>query len=70
MLYRSIHQEILSLPIDYHLYPAHDYKGHMVTTVEEELKYNPRLNKPEGEFVEIMKNLNLKKPAQIGKKYF
>ena len=27
VLYDSVHQQILSLPMDYLLYPAHDYKG-------------------------------------------
>ncbi|KAG0556268.1 hypothetical protein KC19_11G039800 [Ceratodon purpureus] len=46
-LYRSVHSQIFSLPKDTLLYPAHDYKGHTVTTVEEELRYNPRLTKDE-----------------------
>uniref|UniRef100_A0A915KKV6 Persulfide dioxygenase ETHE1, mitochondrial n=1 Tax=Romanomermis culicivorax TaxID=13658 RepID=A0A915KKV6_ROMCU len=65
LLYESVHKQILSLPKDYLLYPAHNYHGVMVTSVEEELKYNLRLTKSKEEFVEIMKNLNLAKPAQI-----
>lgn len=38
----------------------------MVTSVEEETKYNPRLTKTKEEFVQIMKNLNLAYPKQIG----
>jgi sulfur dioxygenase len=34
--------------------------------VSEEKKFNPRLSKIKEEFVEIMKNLNLAYPAQIG----
>ena len=37
-----------------------------MTTVEEELKYNPRLSKPKSDFVKIMKELNLPYPKQIG----
>lgn len=44
----------------------YDTKGFMDTTVEEEKKLNPRLSKSKTEFVEIMKNLNLSYPAQIG----
>ena len=56
---------ILSLPDDTALYPAHDYKGCTSTTVGEEKKYNPRLSKPKEEFVNIMKNLNLAYPKKI-----
>ncbi len=41
-LYDSVHREILSLPPDTLLFPAHDYTGRSVTTVAEELKFNPR----------------------------
>jgi sulfur dioxygenase len=64
-LYKSVHSQILSLPKDTLLYPAHDYKGQTVTTVEEELLYNPRLSKDEGEFKHIMDNLNLAYPKMI-----
>lgn len=66
-LYDSVHSQILSLPGDYNLYPAHDYKGMTVTTVAEELKHNPRLTKSKAEFVEIMKNLHLSYPKMIDK---
>ncbi|KAK8783678.1 hypothetical protein V5799_009957 [Amblyomma americanum] len=66
-LYDSVHSQILSLPDDYNLYPAHDYKGQTATTVGEELKYNPRLTKSKAEFVDIMNNLNLSYPKMIDK---
>ncbi|KAL1418697.1 hypothetical protein MTO96_025731 [Rhipicephalus appendiculatus] len=47
-LYDSVHSQIFSLPIEYSLYPAHDYKGMTVTTVAEELKYNSSADKDEG----------------------
>ncbi|XP_075748364.1 uncharacterized protein LOC119171673 isoform X2 [Rhipicephalus microplus] len=64
-LYDSVHSQILSLPYDYNLYPAHDYKGQTTTTVGEELKHNPRLTKSKEEFVDIMNNLNLSYPKMI-----
>ncbi|XP_071969918.1 persulfide dioxygenase ETHE1, mitochondrial-like [Engystomops pustulosus] len=64
-LYRSVHSKIFTLPDSCHLYPAHDYTGQAVTTVEEEKRLNPRLTKSEAEFVQIMNNLNLPKPKQI-----
>lgn len=33
-LYKSCHEQILSLGDDYLLYPAHDYKGPWLLTVE------------------------------------
>uniref|UniRef100_A0A914V4W4 Persulfide dioxygenase ETHE1, mitochondrial n=1 Tax=Plectus sambesii TaxID=2011161 RepID=A0A914V4W4_9BILA len=64
-LYRSVHQQIFSLPDDYSLYPAHDYKGLTCTSVEEERNFNPRLTKTEDEFIDLMNNLNLPYPKRI-----
>ena len=48
------------------MYPAHDYKGEKVSTIGKEKKQNPRLQVSSvDEYIEIMNNLNLKKPAQI-----
>ena len=41
-LYKSVWGKILSLPDNYVLYPAHDYKGQTASTVAEEKKFNPR----------------------------
>jgi len=64
-LYQSVHSQILSLPDETILYPAHDYKGRLLTYVGEEKRLNQRLTKPEPEFIEIMKNLNLPLPKKI-----
>ncbi|XP_071525504.1 uncharacterized protein [Panulirus ornatus] len=64
-LYESVHSQILSLPDDFLLYPAHDYKGQTVTTVAEEKQYNTRLTKPKETFVDIMNNLGLDFPRKI-----
>lgn len=64
-LYKSIHEKIFTLPDSCLVYPAHDYLGQTSSTVGEERKYNPRLNKSLEEFVEIMNNLNLPKPERI-----
>jgi sulfur dioxygenase len=66
-LYDSVHSQVFSLPDDCKLYPAHDYKGHSVSSVAEEKANNPRLTKSKTEFVEIMANLGLPYPAQIDK---
>uniref|UniRef100_A0A0D6R4A9 persulfide dioxygenase n=1 Tax=Araucaria cunninghamii TaxID=56994 RepID=A0A0D6R4A9_ARACU len=64
-LYKSVHSQIFTLPKDTLLYPAHDYKGHTVTTVEEELLYNPRLSKDVETFKDIMEKLGLAYPKMI-----
>ena len=64
--YNSIFNKLLKLPEETFLYPAHDYKGEKVSTIGKEKKQNPRLQVNNiNEYVEIMSNLNLKKPAQI-----
>ena len=64
--YNSIFNKLLKLPEETLLYPAHDYKGEKVSTIGREKKNNPRLQvKSQDEYVEIMNNLNLKKPDQI-----
>ncbi|KAG6790343.1 hypothetical protein POTOM_006492 [Populus tomentosa] len=42
---QCIRRQIFTLPKDTLIYPAHDYKGFSVSTVEEEMLYNPRLTK-------------------------
>ncbi|XP_017279183.1 persulfide dioxygenase ETHE1, mitochondrial [Kryptolebias marmoratus] len=64
-LYQSVHEKILSLPKECLLYPAHDYLGQTVSTVGEELKFNPRLTKSLEEFEKIMANLNLDRPKKM-----
>jgi len=64
-LYDSVWNQILSLPENFKLFPAHDYKGQTVTSVAEEKSLNPRLTKTRQQFIEIMDNLNLSYPAKI-----
>jgi len=64
-LYRSVWDKILSLPDNFALYPAHDYKGMMSTSVAEEKAHNPRLTKSLEEFTKIMEGLNLAYPKKI-----
>uniref|UniRef100_A0A2M4ALW4 Persulfide dioxygenase ETHE1, mitochondrial n=1 Tax=Anopheles triannulatus TaxID=58253 RepID=A0A2M4ALW4_9DIPT len=66
-LYRSVHDRIFTLPDNFRLFPAHDYKGNMETTVAEEKRYNPRLTKDIEAFAELMGNLNLPYPKMIDK---
>lgn len=66
-MYQSIQTQILALPAQTRLYPAHDYKGITVTTVSEEKQFNPRLGGQisEQDFVGYMNNLGLPHPKQI-----
>jgi len=55
-MYRSVRSQILTLPHACLLYPAHDYRGLTVTSVAEELAFNPRLGGEisEGDFTGYM----------------
>jgi len=66
-MYRSVRSQILSLPSTCLLYPAHDYRGLTVTSVEEERRFNPRLGGEigEGDFVGYMNNLGLPHPKML-----
>lgn len=64
--YNSIFNRLLKLPDETLLYPAHDYNGEKVSTLGKEKKMNPRLQVNNvNEYIEIMSNLNLKKPNEI-----
>jgi sulfur dioxygenase len=66
-MYRAVHQQIFTLPDDCLLYPGHDYRGVMVSSVAEERAFNPRLggNISERDFVGYMQNLGLPHPNKI-----
>ncbi|CAH2808550.1 MAG: MBL-fold metallo-hydrolase superfamily [uncultured Paraburkholderia sp.] len=63
-LFDSVREQILTLPDDCLLYPAHDYRGITVTSVAEERRFNPRLggDVDVGDFTRYMNNLNLPHP--------
>lgn len=64
--YESIFNKLLKLPAETLVYPAHDYKGETVTTIAEEIAYNPRLQVTSvDEYVEIMNGLNLADPKMM-----
>ncbi len=66
-MYRSIHEQIFTLPDDCLLYPAHDYRGLTVTSVAEERRFNPRIGGEIGigDFTGYMKNLRLAHPKLL-----
>jgi len=64
--YDSIFNKLLKLPEDTLVFPAHDYKGDMVSTIGEERAFNPRLQvNSKAEYVEIMENLKLANPKMM-----
>ena len=66
-LYRSVHEQLLSLPDGCLLYPGHDYRGLTCTSVAEERRWNPRFGGRSdlGDFVGYMDHLNLPHPKQM-----
>jgi len=67
LLYSSIRTQIFTLPAECLLYPAHDYRGLTVTSVEEERRCNPRLGGDisEDDFVAYMQNMSLPHPKKM-----
>ena len=66
-LWRSITEQLFSLPDSCLLYPGHDYTGRTVTSVAEEKAFNARLggSATERDFVGHMENMKLPHPHKI-----
>jgi sulfur dioxygenase len=66
-LFRSIREQLFTLPDACLVYPAHDYEGRTSSTIGEERRYNPRIggDAREEDFVGYMRNLALPHPKQI-----
>jgi len=66
-LFRSIREQLFTLPAECLVYPAHDYEGRALSTIGEELRYNPRIggDAREEDFVGYMRNLGLPHPKQM-----
>lgn len=65
-LYHSITKKLFQLPEETIVFPGHDYKGFVSSTIGEEKKWNPRIaNKSLKDFKLIMDNLNLPEPKKI-----
>lgn len=64
--YESIFNKILTLPKNTILYPGHDYNGMNISSIGEEIQFNPRLQVSNlQEYANIMDNLNLPYPRFI-----
>lgn len=66
-LFRSIREQLFTLPDDCRVYPGHDYEGRTSSTIGEERRHNPRIGGAvrEEDFVGYMKNLGLPHPKQL-----
>lgn len=66
-LFDSIQKKIFALPDETKVFPAHDYKGVLSSTIALEKQFNPRVGggKSKDEFVKIMKELKLADPKKI-----
>ena len=64
--YDSLFGRLLALPEQTMIYPAHDYKGDMVSTIGEEKAFNPRLQvSSKADYIDLMNNLNLPNPKMM-----
>ncbi|MBF2075267.1 MAG: MBL fold metallo-hydrolase [Synechococcales cyanobacterium C42_A2020_086] len=65
-LYDSVTENLFTLPDGTLVYPAHDYRGHTVSTIAEEEQWNPRfVGRTRDQFIEFMNSLNLPDPKKI-----
>ena len=66
-LYRSVHMQLFTLPGHCLVYPAHDYNGMGVSSIDEERRFNPRLggDVAEADFAGFMQHLGLPHPKQM-----
>lgn len=65
-LYDHVTQRLFTLPDATLVYPGHDYRGNLVSTIGEEKQWNPRfVGRDRAQFIEFMSNLNLPDPKKI-----
>lgn len=65
-LYDSVTQRLFTLPDTTLVYPGHDYRGHTVSTIGEEKRWNPRfVGRDRENFIQFMSTLNLPNPKKI-----
>ena len=66
-MYESITAKLFRLPDDTYVYPAHDYRGHRVSTIGEEKAHNSKVGKQRkfSEFEAEMNAMKLGQPKKI-----
>jgi sulfur dioxygenase len=66
ILYDSVTQKLFSLPAETLVYPGHDYRGHSLSTIGEEVTWNPRfVGRDRNSFISFMDSLDLPNPKKI-----
>lgn len=67
VLFRSIREQLFTLPDECTVHPAHDYEGRTASTIGEERRFNPRIggDAKEEDFVGFMTNLGLPHPKAL-----
>ncbi len=67
LLFRSVQEQLFTLPGDCLVFPGHDYRGLAASSVTEERRYNPRLggDANETDFIGYMSHLGLPHPKQM-----
>lgn len=65
-LYDAVTQTLFTLPEATLVYPGHDYRGHTVSTIGEERRWNPRFaGRSRDDFIQFMAALNLPDPKKM-----
>lgn len=66
-MFHSIRDRIFQLPPETFVYPGHDYNGHLKSTVEEEMKFNPKVGIAIGfeDFKQKMAAMKLGPPKRL-----
>lgn len=66
-LFQSIQNKLYKLPSETTVYPGHDYRGYMSSTIGEEKNFNPRISEATSlkSFVQTMDELKLAPPRHI-----
>lgn len=65
-LHESLFNKLLKLDPATQIHPAHEYKGRAGSTIGEEIRTNPRLQKTDrAEFVAMMRTLDIKAPTHL-----
>jgi glyoxylase-like metal-dependent hydrolase (beta-lactamase superfamily II) len=66
LMFNSVTEKFFKLPGAVIVCPGHDYNGFTMSTIHEEISFNPRFKgKSEAEFVELMNGLNLPNPKKM-----
>ncbi len=64
--YDAIVRKLFTLPDEIRVFPAHDYRGHVCSTIGEEKRMNPRImGRSRDAYIALMNNLGMPLPEKI-----